>query len=195
MDATGRVALCVCVLLFVAQVRSSHIPRTMNQTLQRLRRHYKIPNTERYNGTPVFSRDPFKAKEVKKVFMGGILETYDTLLHRMMEQLPTSGPSVDSPANANANTDSNGTVRNDLSYILGKVQALKNLHYKEQKDLLDRLQTLHNITTDNLMVQSKALGELPWFYEEASSLVNNEKKRRRRRHTQRATKRAKVRKE
>uniref|UniRef100_A0A3B4AT27 Interferon gamma n=1 Tax=Periophthalmus magnuspinnatus TaxID=409849 RepID=A0A3B4AT27_9GOBI len=171
MDAMGRVVLCVCVLLFMAQVRSSHIPREMNRTLQDLRHHY-----------------------VRKVFLGGILETYDTLLKKMLEKLPTPGPNMDSPANANSNTGSSDTVRNGLSYILDKVNTLKDKHYQEQEKLLTKLQSLRNITTDDLVVQSKALAELPWLYEEASSLVNNDKRRRRRRQTERAQKQAKVRK-
>ncbi|KAJ0012678.1 hypothetical protein NQD34_017012 [Periophthalmus magnuspinnatus] len=194
MDAMGRVVLCVCVLLFMAQVRSSHIPREMNRTLQDLRHHYKIPKKERYNGEPVFPRETFKVKEVRKVFLGGILETYDTLLKKMLEKLPTPGPNMDSPANANSNTGSSDTVRNGLSYILDKVNTLKDKHYQEQEKLLTKLQSLRNITTDDLVVQSKALAELPWLYEEASSLVNNDKRRRRRRQTERAQKQAKVRK-
>ncbi|KAK7896789.1 hypothetical protein WMY93_022114 [Mugilogobius chulae] len=186
MDATARAVLFVCALLLVAQVRSSHIPATMNRTIQSLRQHYKIPRSERYNGKPVFSKEPLAGREneVKKLFLGGILETYGKLLNKMLEQLPTPSPSVDTPANANANanTDSNVTVRTGLKSILKMVQNLKR-GYEEQAKLGDELISLQNIATDNLVVQSKALAELPWLFEEASTLRNNDRKRRRRRHT------------
>uniref|UniRef100_A0AAV2ISY6 Interferon gamma n=1 Tax=Knipowitschia caucasica TaxID=637954 RepID=A0AAV2ISY6_KNICA len=152
MDASARLVLCMCVLLFVTQVRSSYIPSKMNRTINTiLLQHY-----------------------VKKVFVGGILETYNRLLNKVLEQLPTPGPKV----------DSSDTIRNDLKYILKMVQDLRDNHFKEQAKLVDELQSLHNIPTDNKVIQSKALGELPWLYEEASSMANHGRKTRRRRFSQ-----------
>ncbi|CAL9682697.1 unnamed protein product [Knipowitschia caucasica] len=176
MDASARLVLCMCVLLFVTQVRSSYIPSKMNRTINTiLLQHYKNQRMERYDGKPVFPRPLFgKVQEVKKVFVGGILETYNRLLNKVLEQLPTPGPKV----------DSSDTIRNDLKYILKMVQDLRDNHFKEQAKLVDELQSLHNIPTDNKVIQSKALGELPWLYEEASSMANHGRKTRRRRFSQ-----------
>ncbi|XP_072310016.1 interferon gamma-like [Eucyclogobius newberryi] len=187
MDATTRVVLSLCVLLFVAQVRSSHIPKDMNRTIENLRLYYKIPVLERYNGKPVFSREPLSGdiKEVKKVYLGGILEMYGKLFNKMLDQLPTPGPSVDSTANADAkdgSSDTRASVRTGLKYIREMVHKLKG-RYREQVKVVDELKSLQNIETDNSVNQGKALRELMWLYEEASSLLNDKEKKRRRRQT------------
>uniref|UniRef100_A0A8C6U658 Interferon gamma n=1 Tax=Neogobius melanostomus TaxID=47308 RepID=A0A8C6U658_9GOBI len=192
MDATNRVGCCVCLLLFLGQVRGSHIPDRMTRTIQNLTQHYKIPSRERFNGTPVFSKKDLVGKmevsvfaSVKKVLMGGILETYRRLINKMLEQLPTPTPTSVTPrptgANANAvETGSSDSVREQLRYILKTVNNLAKNHYLEQEQLLKSLDSYHDIKTGDLVIQSKALWELPWLFEEASSLVKNSRRRRRR---------------
>nr|BCK60960.1 interferon gamma [Sebastiscus marmoratus] len=201
MVATVRAVVCLSLWLSVCQVRGSHIPQEMNKTIQNLLQHYKIPLRERFNGKPVFSREPLAGKmEVKRMFMGGVLETYEKLISHMLNQLPTPTPqtaeSNNLPASA-AGTASGGEVgadvdvRKDLSYILNMVKELKKNRYLEQEKILQELKALKHIQMDNLVVQSKALWELPWLYEEASSLndtMNTERRRRRRRRQARKAK-------
>ncbi|KAM6961892.1 interferon gamma-like [Tautogolabrus adspersus] len=192
MVATARAVVCLSFCLAVCQVRGSHIPVEMNRTIQNLLQHYRIPREERYNRKPVFSREPLTGKmEAQKVFMGGVLETYEKLLGHMLKQLPTPSPLTTELPNAilihDAGTGTNKDVRVKLSYILKKVQDLRRHRYQEQEKLLQNLQALKHIEMENLVVQSKALWELPWLYEEASSLSDNIiKQRRRRRQARRA---------
>nr|XP_046235571.1 interferon gamma-like isoform X2 [Scatophagus argus] len=140
----------------------------------------------------------------KMFFMGGILDTYEKLLGRMLKQLPTPGPqtagrnSVVTPAPGTASNPeraAGGDIRTQLNYILKKVRELKERRYKEQEKVLQGLQSLRHIQMDNFIIQSKALWDLPWFYEEASSLPENIEKmqrRRRRRQAQRFKSHARV---
>ncbi|XP_032360997.1 interferon gamma [Etheostoma spectabile] len=196
MVATARAVVCLSFWLSVVQVRGSYIPPMMNKTIQDLLRHYSISPKERFNGKPVFSKEPLTGKmEGKRVLMGGILDTYEKLIGQMLKQQPTPAPQTAgsnerlTPANppAGAGTASDGSVRWGLNYILQRVQALRKNYYQEQKTLLQKLKALDEIQLNNRVVQSKALWELPWLYEEASSLndtIKLERRMRRRRRRQ-----------
>ncbi|XP_035532724.1 interferon gamma-like [Morone saxatilis] len=191
MVAMARAVVCLFLWLSVCQVRSSHINVEMNKTIQNLLQHYKIRNVDRFDGKPVFSRKALAGKmEVKRLFMGGVLETYEKLIGEMLKQLPTPSPqttgSNDGPASSvTAAADAGGDIRTGLEYILTKIRALQH-RYREQEMLLKELQALRHIQMDKRVVQSKALWELPWLYEEASSLSDEmQRRRRRRRQTRR----------
>ncbi|XP_028255738.1 interferon gamma isoform X2 [Parambassis ranga] len=197
MVAMARALVCLCLCVFLYEVRGSYIPQDMNRTIQTLLQHYISPR-DRFNGRPVFSRELLSGRlETKMLFLGGVLDTYEKLIGQMLEQLPTPSPQTEmaqsrgqaaSPASgarlSSAGTDPSGDVRTKLTYILGRVRKLKTSGFQEQERLLQRLQDLQEIKRDNLIVQSKALWELPWLYEEASSLSESfRNQRRRRRHT------------
>lgn len=187
MDTSKRLVTWMCVWLLLGQLRdASHVPANMNQTIKSLLHHYKVAEDDISDGQPVFNRShlSFKKEEVKKAFMGGILETYHKLFKKMLEQQPTASPATSAGANAKADGSS---VRGGLKYLLKMVDLLKKNHYQEQEELIHRLDSLHHIQTDAVVVQNKALWELPRLYEEASALAND--KRRRRRQTQRSKKR------
>ncbi|XP_042367435.1 interferon gamma-like [Plectropomus leopardus] len=191
MVATTRAVVCLSLWLSVCQVGGSHIPQEMNRTIQNLLQHYKISATDRFNGKPVFSREPLTGKmEAKRVFMGGVLETYVNLLEQMLKQLPTQSPPTaennqlpESAAGtaSDGQVAADGDVRKELNFILRKVKDLRKHRYHEQEKLLKELSNLKEIKMDNRIVQSKALWELPWLYEEASSLYDIQRERRRRR--------------
>ncbi|XP_044042598.1 interferon gamma-like [Siniperca chuatsi] len=198
MVAMARAVVCLSLWLCVCQISGFHMPEKINRTIQNLLQHYKIPPKERFNGRPVFSREPLAGKtEAKMVFMGGVLETYEKLIGHMLKQQPTSSPQTagndQRPASAvtpaastasDAEAGAGGKVRMELSYILKKIQDLRKHNYHEQEKLLKGLQALNHIQMDNFVVQSKALWELPWLYEEASSLTENIRMQRRRRRRQ-----------
>ncbi|KAM8740024.1 interferon gamma-like [Acanthopagrus schlegelii] len=186
MVSAVRAAICLILMVALCQVRGAYIPSRMNQTIQSLLRHYRIDDEQRFDGNKVFPKEPPAGKmETKLLFMGGILDTYEKLLGHMLKQQPTA-----SPQTASVSTDSyeqagaSGDVRGDLKFILKKVQELKKKKFHEQEMILRGLQDLKHIQMDNLVVQSKALWELPWLYEEASSLSDNSEMRRRRRRRQ-----------
>ncbi|XP_028306485.1 interferon gamma-like [Gouania willdenowi] len=177
-------SVCVCVSLCVSEVRGgSYVSAKMNQTIHSLLRRYKTQ--EVFNGKPVFPRPFMTGKtETKMVLMGGVLQTYDTLIGRMLDRLPTSSPDVQQSESAVASDAvalGSSSMRNELTYIRGKIQELKNIHFKEQEKLLQRLQDLGQIQMDNQVIQHKALWELLPLYEEASELSNSVMMRRRRR--------------
>ncbi|XP_068611628.1 interferon gamma related [Brachionichthys hirsutus] len=192
MIAMATAVVCLCLAL--SQAGGSHIPVEMNRTIHSLLRYYKsvtkLPDRSRFTGKLLFSREPpSRQTEAKLVYMGGILETYDKLIGQMLKQLPTSGPQTAGasrapPADANG-AGAHGDVRTELRYVLKKIQELKKHRYEEQEKLLNGLQALRHIQTDNVAVQNKALWELPWLYEEASSLSNNTREDRRRRRRRR----------
>ncbi|XP_056280621.1 interferon gamma-like [Pseudoliparis swirei] len=165
-----RAALCLSLWLLALQVRGAYIPPKMNRTIDSLLKHYKIPARERFNGQPVFSKDALAGTmEAKRLFMGGVLETYEKLIGQMLQQLPAHP----TPQAAESNElPAGGDVRAELSYVLKKVQELRKHRYREQEALLQELRALRHLQIDNLVVQSKALWELPWLYEEASSLYD-----------------------
>ncbi|XP_028426874.1 interferon gamma [Perca flavescens] len=190
MVATARAVVCLSLWLLVCQVRGAYIPPEMNKTIQTLLQHYTIPTRERFNQKPVFSHKPLAGKmEGKRVFMGSVLETYEKLIGQMLKQQPTPTPqtagSNERLASAAAGDASDDRIRTGLNYILRKVKELKKHHYKEQEELLQELKGLEHIKLDNHVVQSKALRELPWLYEEASSLNEEIELRRRRRQARR----------
>ncbi|XP_037551599.1 interferon gamma 1 [Nematolebias whitei] len=190
--ALNRAVVFLSVWLCVCQVRGLYIPQEMNRTLQNLRQHYKISNQELYNGKNVFSREPLKGKiESKMLFMGGVLETYEKLIEHMLNQLPTPSPLItqnkEKPSSSitdisrTSSDETAGDIGSKLAYILGKIQELKKHRYQEQMKVLHGLQNLRHIKMDSPAVQSKALFELPWFFEEASTLADTVMRKRRRR--------------
>ncbi|XP_053200004.1 interferon gamma-like [Scomber japonicus] len=200
MVNTARAVVCLTLWLAVCQVRGSYIPPEMNKTIQNLLQHYKISNAQRFNGQPVFSKDPLNGKmETKMVFMRAVLDTYEKLIERMKKQVsnphiaatqehsassvapavPTVAPGTDSNANAGAMAKESG-LKKELGFLLTKITQLKRT-YKEEEKFLHSLKKLGDIKMDDMVVQSKALWELPWLYEEASTLVEVNQRRRRRR--------------
>ncbi|KAG7495877.1 Interferon gamma [Solea senegalensis] len=179
----------------------------MNRTLQNLLQYYvstntastasttaadsKIPPKDRFSGKPVFAREPLYSRmEIKHLFMSSVLETYEKLIGQMLKQLPTPTPLT---ATATPGSPSKGVeVRAELNYLLHKIQDLRKHRYQEQSELVQRLQSLGRIQMDNFVVQSKALWELPWLYEQASSLSNEVKMQRRRRRRRRQAQRVKA---
>ncbi|KAM9846084.1 interferon gamma [Aulostomus maculatus] len=187
MVLPARAVVCMSLWLCVCQARGSHVPQKMNRTIMNLLEHYKISNGERFNGPPVFSREFLTGKtEANQVFMVGVLEAYEKLLGTMLQQQPTPSPQA-AAAGAIGSSDitaeprASGDVRTDLSYILKMVKELKTHHYLKQRRLLKGLRDLDHIQNDNLLVQSKALWELIWLYEVASSLPNQVVERQRQR--------------
>ncbi|GLD48210.1 interferon gamma 1 precursor [Lates japonicus] len=180
----------------------------MNRTIQNLLQHYRIPLKEKFNGKPVFNTESSADRmETKRVFMGGVLETYEKLIGQMLKELPTPSPQTAGSSNeglasaitagpgtaSDTRSEAGGDVRMDLNYILTKVQELKRHKYQEQDKLLQRLQALKHIQMDNFVIQSKALWELPRLYEEASSLPDDIRMQRRRRRRRRQARRDKTR--
>ncbi|NP_001347663.1 interferon gamma 1 precursor [Lates calcarifer] len=206
--ATMRAVVCLALCLSVCQVRGSHITAKMNRTIQNLLQHYRIPLKEKFNGKPVFDRGPLADRmETKRVFMGGVLETYEKLIGQMLKELPTPSPHTAGSSNeglasaitagpgttSDTRSEEGGDVKMELNYILKKVQDLKRHKYQEQDKLLQRLQALKHIQMDNFVIQSKALWELPRLYEEASSLPDDIRMQRRRRRRRRQARRDKTR--
>ncbi|KAM4523079.1 interferon gamma [Fundulus diaphanus] len=198
MVAAMRMVVCLSMWLSVCQVSGTYIPQEMNRTLQNLRQHYtslqKISNTDLFDGKHVFSREHLKGKmENQMLFMGGVLEAYEKLFGHMLKQLPTPGPQLaisqnkaDASGTGTSGSSAAGDVRSSLTKVLQKIKELKTNRYGEQVNLLQGLQKLKHIEMDNIKVQSKALWELPWVYEEASSLADNVMRRRRRRRQTRS---------
>ncbi|XP_030295621.1 LOW QUALITY PROTEIN: interferon gamma-like [Sparus aurata] len=187
MVSPVREAVCLILMVALCQVRGAYIRPKMNQTIQSLLRHYRIDDEKRFDGNNVFPKEPPAGKmETKLLFMGGILESYEKLLGHMLKQLPTASPQTDSVDSTAGMVEAgpSGDVRKDLRYILTKVQELKKKSFHEQEMILHGLQDLKHVQMDNFVVQSKALWELPWLYEEASSLSDNSERRRRRRRRQ-----------
>ncbi|KAM3587761.1 uncharacterized protein V6R79_013552 [Siganus canaliculatus] len=175
----AKAALCLCLYLMLCQVRGFYVSKEMSKSIQSLLQHYNISDTDRFNGEPIFSREPLPGKlETKKVFLGGVLLTYEKMIDRMLEQLPTPSPQ------SSGNDDPHAEVRKQLKKVQTKIRNLKEYRYGDEEKILERLESLRDIKMDDLMVQSKALGELPFFYEEASSLSDHSEKQRRRRRRQ-----------
>ncbi|XP_029018835.1 interferon gamma-like [Betta splendens] len=184
--ATVCAVVCLSLWLSMSQVSGFQVPPKLNKTIQNLLQHYNIPLRERFNGKPVFSKEALTAHmEVRRVFLGGVLETYERLLDKMLKQLPTPSPltsgSKDPPASGvsagTAGLETGEDVRKGLSDILEMVQKLRKRNYDDLDKVLQGVHSLSHIEFDNAVVQSKALWELPLLYEEASTL---ERRRRRR---------------
>nr|QEL53695.1 interferon gamma [Trachinotus ovatus] len=193
MVAAARAVVCVTLWLTVCQARGFTLPAKMNKTISNLLQHYNISSKLRYSGKPVFSRELLTGKlETKKLILGGVLEAYEKLLDQMLKELPSPGTQTATAAPIpadKAGLEVGEDVRTQLTYILEKVQDLRKHHYQEQDNILQKLHALKHIQMDNLVVQNKALFELPRLYSEASSLLGEMKKqmrRRRRRQARRA---------
>ncbi|KAG7218747.1 hypothetical protein INR49_019750 [Caranx melampygus] len=194
MSATVRTIVCLAVWLSVCQVRGFHIPPKMNKTIQDLIHHYNVPQKLMFTGSPVFSRELLSGKmETKRIFLGGVLETYEKIINHMLKELPTPTPQTDTSAPVGAaGSQGSEDVKTQLNYILKMVRELRKHHYEEQDKLLQRLQDLKHIKMDDRVTQSKALFELQQLYIEASSLPNDIKVQRRRRRRRRQAWRVKA---
>ncbi|XP_061570508.1 interferon gamma-like [Cololabis saira] len=190
MAATVRTVVCLTLWISVCQVGGSYIPQEMNKTIQNLRQHYvsidKISKNDLFDGKPIFSRDSLNGKiESKMIYLGGVLEAYEKLISHMLKQLPTPSPQTTGDKASSGTPGDAGSVPSDvgekLHYVLKRIKDLKTHHYEEQERVLKGLQSLRHIQMDNFKVQSKALWELPWLFEEASSMPNAIKMKRRRR--------------
>ncbi|XP_051807572.1 interferon gamma-like [Acanthochromis polyacanthus] len=186
MVAVARMAVCLSLFLLICQVRGIYVSQRVNETIQNLLRHYKFSNREIFSGNPIFPRDPPHGKrEVKMVFMSGVLETYEKLFGQMLNQLPTS-----TPPTADSTPPSTGTrtrlqpgqsVRSNLNYVLGMIKEIKKGYFQEEEKLLDELRDLRHIQINSSVVQAKALFELPRMLEQAGTVAHNDSMRRRRR--------------
>ncbi|XP_049616481.1 interferon gamma 1 isoform X1 [Syngnathus scovelli] len=180
MVTAARGMLGMCAYLCVCGVTTSHVPARMNRTIQNLLQLYKIPPKERFNGLPVFSRELLSTKmKAKEMLMSAVLQAYEELLGHMLKQPPPGPPA----------STSGDDPRVGLNYLLKCVRDLRKYRFQEQDKVLSGLSELRhlqmddapphgcNVTLppqmDNLMVQSKALWELPWLYEEASLLAES----------------------
>ncbi len=93
--------------------------------------------------------------------MGAVLETYEKLIGQMLKQLPTTSPQtaeIKGPADSaitpaagtasDAEIGASGDLGKQLSYVLKKVEDLKNKRYQEQEKLLQGLQALRHIQVE-----------------------------------------------
>ncbi|XP_067438232.1 interferon gamma-like [Thunnus thynnus] len=182
MVTTSRAVVCLFVWLSVCQVRGAYISEKMNETIRNLLQYYNISNVQRFDGKPVFSRELIGGVEENMVLMGGVLDTYEKLFHHMLKNLPTPSPQLAPSGTAsNAEKGADSDVKTALEYLLKMVGDLKKSHYQKQGTLLKRLHDISRIKMEERVVQSKALGELTWFFEEAHSLQHKRKRRHARR--------------
>nr|XP_057921676.1 interferon gamma-like [Doryrhamphus excisus] len=198
---TARTALWACVCLLACRATASHVPPKMSATIRNLLRHYKIPVQERFNRQPVFSRELLATKmEAKELLMSAMLQTYEKLIQRMLKELPAPTPSpCPSSAPTCGGVGVGVGVRAELSVVLKLVQELRRFRFQDSDTLLEGLESFRHIQVDltfdlqrrtladpappplqmdNMLIQSKALWELPWLYEEASSLAAEPRARR-----------------
>ena len=97
--------------------------------------------------------------QTKRTFMSGVLETYEKLLGKMLEQLPTLTPPTAGAAVPEAGADD---VRKDLMFILKRIRDLRSFHYQEQSKLLQRLNDLGNVKVrDTSRSHTRAPGAAP----------------------------------
>ncbi|XP_077565346.1 interferon gamma isoform X1 [Stigmatopora nigra] len=166
----GLCLLCLCLC------GVQNAPSTLNRTVQNLLQIYKIPPKERFNGRPLFSRELLSTKmEAKDVLMSALLQTYEELLGRMIRRAPAPTPTV-APA-APVSRDRalpSADTRSQLNYLLKRVRNLRKYRYRAAEPLLRGLDQIRCVQVDDLVVQSKALWQLP-------SLLRDDRKLRRRR--------------
>ncbi|KAK5849409.1 hypothetical protein PBY51_009054 [Eleginops maclovinus] len=184
MVVLARAVVCLCLCFSLCHVRGNYIPGKMNEIIMNLLQHYNIPESERYNGEPIFVKDSIpRNMEEKKVFMRGVLDAYDSLFNQMLKELPTPIPhttgSNNLPAVAGGEGGEGKDVRTGLNVLHKMVKDLIKNGYQKHEQLLKSLKNIHHLKMDNRTVQSKALGELVWLYDEASE-INDTKRRRRR---------------
>lgn len=93
--------------------------------------------------------------------MGGVLETYEKLLSKMLEELPTPSPQttgskdhpasdvIPAPGTANgARSEAGGDVRKGLSDILEMVQKLRKHNYQDLEKLMQGLHSLKHVQVE-----------------------------------------------
>ncbi|XP_029901496.1 interferon gamma-like [Myripristis murdjan] len=182
----ARAVVCLSICLSVCLGSSSHISIKMNQSINSLLQHYPISDDDRYNGKPVFSKDLLGSKMEdwgKRVFMVSVLEAYEKLLGQMLSEPPLNS----SAQNCSDGRAGTGPLAHSLCFVLRAVRDLRRHHYRslepDRNKLLGGLQAVQKIQEDikRRVVWSKALWELQWLYQEASSLVEKRAQRRRRR--------------
>lgn len=76
--------------------------------------------------------------QAEMIYMSAVLQTYDQLLNQMLKQLPTTTP-------PSAESTDSSKLRTQLSYILKKITDLRTQHYKEQEELLKKIQPLRHV--------------------------------------------------
>ena len=77
--------------------------------------------------------------------MRGVLETYETLISKMLKELPTPLPDTTGSKGGVGEGGAGEDVRTELNYILQKVLELKKNQYKEHDNLLSSLMKLISI--------------------------------------------------
>ncbi|CAL8324444.1 unnamed protein product [Lota lota] len=161
----GRcLSLCLSVCLSVC-LAASHVPVKMKEAIKTLQHDQN--RDEVFSGSLVFPRESLNQMEVgaKRVVLGEILEVYDKLIGQMLSQLPAKSQSEVL----------------ELQYLLEEVRRLKKHRYQKHQLVRSTLDQLAHIQTNNSVVQRKALWELPWLYDAASSLAGRKRRSLRRR--------------
>ncbi|XP_056445375.1 interferon gamma-like [Gadus chalcogrammus] len=162
-------SVCLSVCLPVATV-----PGKMLETIKTLRLQH--PQKGQSSSGFVFSRDTLNKMDDgdKRVVLGKVLEVYDKLFDQMLSQPPTDSQS-----------EENKTEEAGIRYLQEMVTLLRRTQYKKHLLLTSTLEQLGNIQINNSVVQSKALWELPWLFDEASSLAERKRRSLRRRRAPR----------
>lgn len=76
--------------------------------------------------------------------MSAVLEVYEKLIGQMLKELPNPSPQPQEVGDA-SESGANDDVRAELSYILDKVQKLRENHFHEEGKLLEELHRLKDI--------------------------------------------------
>nr|UXB54328.1 IFNgamma [Gadus macrocephalus] len=162
-------SVCLSVCLPVAPV-----PGKMLETVKTLSLQHPQKG-QSFSGS-VFSRETLNKMDDgdKRVVLGKVLEVYDKLFDQMLSQPPTDSQS-----------EENKTEEAGIRYLQEMVTLLRRTQYKKHLLLTSTLEQLGNIQINNSVVQSKALWELPWLFNEASSLAERKRRSLRRRRAPR----------
>ncbi|KAM4615507.1 interferon gamma [Polymixia lowei] len=156
----------------------------MKKTIESLQNHYSIPGKDTYNGDRVFSRKLLVGTmedAEKRVFVGGVLEVYEKLIGRMLNKILFTCPERTGASTGSPVKTEQLEVGEQLCFLLQKITELQRHNYQTHSLLEKQLRHLGEIKIDDSVIQSKALGELTWMYQEASSLAEKKRQRRRRR--------------
>ncbi|CAL8386618.1 unnamed protein product [Boreogadus saida] len=161
--------VCMSVCLSVC-LPVPNVPGEMLETIKTLTLHHQQKGQGSFSGS-VFCRATLNKLDDgdKRVVLGKVLEVYDKLFDQMLSQ----------PTNGSQSEENKKEV--GIRYLKEKVTLLRRTQYKKHLLLTSTLEQLGNIQINNSVVQSKALWELPWLFDEASSLAERKRRSLRRR--------------
>ncbi|XP_030210605.1 interferon gamma [Gadus morhua] len=161
-------SVCLSVCLPVATV-----PGKMLETIKTLSLQH--PQKGQSSGS-FFPRETLNKMDDgdKRVVLGKVLEVYDKLFDQMLSQPPTDSQSEEKKKEEAG-----------IRYLQERVTLLRRTQYKKHLLLTSTLEQLGNIQINNSVVQSKALWDLPWLFDEASSLAERKRRSLRRRRAPR----------